>query len=224
MQTKTCKSCHKELPLEMFHSRGTSVQNTCRECRNAQARAEYNQHGKARKTTPHQPKKENFGALAARIVALEPILRSKADRFANDKFDAEDIYQSMVETIIKRSMPTDQDAMIIQRANWTATEYIRNQNAIAYHEGTDKSIEDIKEINTVSVTASVSVEQEVVERETRARLEAIIKTLPAKNQEIVTLLYLGMSSGEIAVQLSVTKASVTKSISEIQMTLKLKGL
>ncbi len=222
METKTCKSCNKELSLEMFHSRGASVQNTCRECRNSQARAEYQQHGRTRKTTPHQPKKENFGQLAARIVALEPKLRAKAERFANDKLDAEDIYQSMVETIIKRSMPTDSDAMIIQRANWTATEYVRDQYTIAYNEGSEENMDDVTDLTSVSV--SVSAEQAVVERETRTRLEAIIKTLPAQNQKIVTLLYMGMSNGEIAAQLSVTKESVTKSISEIQVTLSLNGM
>jgi RNA polymerase sigma factor (sigma-70 family) len=213
-----CSSCQKEKAPSEFHRRGNKTQKICRECRNADARAVYAEHGKSRKTPQirFEVNPNNLPPLAERITALESKLQAKAASFAHDGMDADDICSEMVEAILTKCEPDDTDAFLMQCASWTAQAYISKR--VSYSEYVqDLDIdEEAMEAAGFKVVAARTVEDALVQREMFAQFEAVIKSLPAENQKVVAMISIGMSQREIAGELHVSEQTISERMKKIR--------
>lgn len=208
MDTQKCSQCSEEKPVSQFHRRADQYQKICKTCRLESSKAEYNSHGKTRKTTTPVINKENVPALAEIVAGIESHLRAKASRYADHALEADDIYGAMVEAILTKSDPTDSMPRILQRADWAGREYLQSKRV--YCNRVD-GVEDDSE----QFTASSTVEEEVVQHEVSSQLKSIIAQLPADYQKVISLLAVGTSQKKIAEELHVSEQAVSEKVKRI---------
>ena len=219
---QTCNKCHENKPLNQFHRKGAGYQRTCKQCRNVEVKkyTDLRSSGKLirRKTSPIQ--KENFIALQERIAALEPRLRAKAAAFANDNLDADDIYSTMVVNILTKSKPDNDDLFILQRASWSAKQYVsKNVTYSQYVENIDIDEKEAKQAGFKIVTNPREIEDAMIHNEDMVALRAVIETMPIENQKIVAMLSIGMTEYKIAAELQMPRKAIAEKMQSIRTTL-----
>lgn len=221
--TQTCNKCRENKPLNMFHRKGAGYQRTCKQCRNQIEASRYSIQGKTPLPRNNSPiNKDNFALMQERIVALEPRLRAKAAAFASDPQDADDVYSEMVEAILTKSQPDESDFYLLQRANWTAQNHIqKTQTYSQYVDNIDIDESEATQAGFKIVTNPRAIEDAMIQSEDMNALSAVIKSLPAENQQIVALLSLGKNQRQIAAELKVTEQKISDTMKSIRTTLKL---
>jgi len=212
METQICTKCHEEKGLNFFPRRGDRHKSICKSCVSAYDKARYATTKKTRTTSPKAINKQNVPALSKMIEGLEPILRAKAARYADDNHEAGDIYGVMVENILTKSQPDDSPALILHRADWAASEYIFKKQTYNYR------VEDV-EADGENFPSNKSAEDEVVEHEISNELKAVISQLSPKHQKVVTLLSLGYNQRQIAEKLKVTEQAISQQVKSIRVSM-----
>lgn len=211
METKKCSSCKLPKDLNDFNKssrRSDGRQNKCRECSSRYNTKRYATTGKARTTSPTQINKANIPALAELITEIEPHLRAKAARYADDPMEADDVYGAMVEAILTKSDPTDSLARMLQRADWAASEFMNKKRTYNYRV-------EPKEDDDADFMNNLSAEDEVVNHEISAELKAVIAQLAPEYQQVVTLLAMGYNQTEIARKMAISEQAVSAKVKRI---------
>lgn len=229
MNTKTCSICKESKTVSQFHKRGAGFQNICKDCRNLKQKADYSERGRSRiAKSPKQINPNNFPALTERIASLEGKLRAKARSFSTDVFDADDIYSKMVESILRNSQPEDSDARILQRANWTATAHIESGRTYSSYvseesqfASQDEEADAGFEIESLAVVSSA--EDMIIEQQEHMSLQAVIASLSPENQQVISMLALGMKKREIAQKLGVSDEAISERVKRIAKNMKSLG-
>lgn len=221
-ETQTCTKCQIEKSVTEFHRRRNTYHKICKDCRNQIEAARYATQGKQPLPRQTQPiRRENFETLQARIQELDARLHAKAAAFAHDNLDADDIYAVMVEAILTKSLPTEADAYILQRANWAAQAYIAK--TLTYSQYVDDLDLDDSAVNQGGfrvVTHPRGIEDQLVAEEQYAEIQAVLASLPEENRKIVALLSIGYKQKDIAVELHVNEQTISEKIKSLRLSLK----
>jgi len=217
METQPCTKCHEVKPLTQFHRRGDSYQHICKSCVSISGKERYAKNGRKRITTSAVINKSNIPAIAEIVAGIEPQLRKIANRCSGDQTEAEDVYAAMVEGLLTKSLPTDSRARMFTRAKWEAMQYI--QRLRTYNLSVD-SVPDESPI----LSSQLSVEDELVERETSDAMRNIIAQLPTDYQQVVSFLAVGLTQREIAQKLDITEQRVSQKVKLIGATMLRLGL
>lgn len=206
-----CSTCGIEKPLTEYHKRGKSFRKSCKVCTCQRARINYSENGKQKaRTTKKAPvNAENFAALEIRISKLRPKLMAIAADFAIDIADAEDVYQSIVESILINCKPTDTDSYLLKMAKYRSQELMDKRRLYNFRVDGFTSEEDCPALNDA---ATMSAEDELIQRELSAELQEFIKSLPPKNQEVISMLIIGLSQREISERMRTSEANISKHI------------
>jgi len=215
--TRICTNCQVEKEISEFHRRRNGYQKICKSCRNASARGDYQARGKAR--LPHSPTQinpANFPALQERIVLLESRLRASASMYAHDKLDADDIYSEMVEAILTKCKPEDNDGFIMQRASWTGQALVSKNMSYNEYVGDLDVDEDALTAGGFKVVNTRTVEDALIEIESFKSLQKVIASLPPENQTVVKMISIGMNQRQIAEKLQVSEQSVSERMKKIR--------
>ena len=217
--TQVCTSCPEngEQSLSNFHKRRNGYQKICKTCRNASARSDYQTRGKAR--LPHSPiqiNTVNFEALQERIVTLEPRIRSLASMFANDRLEADDIFSEMVESILTKCQPEDNDSFILKRAKFTGRAFVAKKLSYNQYVGNIDTDEDALTAGGFNIMNTRTAEEALIEHETMMAFQEVIASLPPVNQKVVSMLALGMNQRQIAEKLEVSEQSISERMKKIR--------
>lgn len=224
--TQVCKKCKTEKPLTEYHRRGSSYQRICKTCRKAHVPS-----GNKRVIFLNQ--KENYPALAERIQKLDARLKAKAFSYANDPLEADDIYGAMVDEILFKSSPEDSDSRILTRATWAAKAIVRRNKAYAMHVGDEgEMVTDAGDGRDVfsetekqfSVSPYKSAEDDYLDKELSEKIEHILAQLEPKYRQIVSLIAVGHTQREIAIQLGISDQTISTTIKRIAASLSSLGL
>lgn len=163
-------------------------------------------------TAPTAPK------IFDRIQALEKSLRRISGQFSSDMFEADDIYQTIVEKLLK-SDPAISNSKLLTLAKWTAIDHTRakvryTKKVACEHEIAAGNDDD----DTSGLVWEMydghqpSVEKLVEERETLALIQAAAAKLSPENREIIKLICLGESPAAISRRLGVSKSAISQRI------------
>lgn len=213
-QSRVCSSCNIEKPITEFHKRGAGVQTSCKECKCRAARERYAKSGRAR-VRPVEVKPvrvENFQELSARIENLAPRLRSVVALFVNNPMDADDMFQTITESILRSCKPEDTDSYILKKAKFFSADHLEKRRTYSHRVESvqmDRAPESL-------FSCPASAEDEVIERELSDELKSIISELPPQNQKVVTLLTLGYSQREIAAKMETTEQNISRRMKDIR--------
>jgi len=164
----------------------------------------------------------NFASLEAPLTRL-------ANQFARDQHEAQDIYQAMAEALLTKSSPEDSKSRLLTRARWAALHYVEAQAVYSFYVGseddlTGKADSDDDEADAFELYAPVQQNPEdmVIEREAQASIVAAVKALPAKFQQIVSLISIGYSQREIAAEIGTSEQNVSYMVKRMKDELKKK--
>lgn len=215
-ELQKCTQCRAEKPLNEFHRRRDGYQRICKACRNQGARTDYLERGKTRKPRARRViVKENFPALAERITKLEPRLRSIALSFAHDPLQADDIYSEMSAVILTRCGPDDPDPYLLRCGRFTAQCFV--DKTLCYNlYVNDLDDSDNTGAAGLQIFEAHTIENECIEREQAAQLQAIIDTLPEENRTLITMLSIGIKQREIARRLQVSEQSLSSRLQDLR--------
>jgi RNA polymerase sigma factor (sigma-70 family) len=212
MDTQTCKTCHEEKPITEYHRRGAGHLKRCKTCVNTAQRERYAKSGKT--TLPRQTSQFDRSAMPAVAETLKVIdskLRAKAASYTNDVHEADDLYSRMVEHILCNAKSDESPALLLQRANWIAYDFI--QKTRTYNHRVD-TVEDVE-----TVASASSVEDAIVASEVSEELKSVIEQLSPEYQQVVRLLSIGLSQREIARCLNVSEQAISQKVKRIGSTM-----
>ena len=165
-------------------------------------------------------------SIAERIEALSPRLTQIAKQYASDPMAADDIFQHMVECILKQADPADSNSRILTLAQWRARNYIQSEKVYLTYvsdEGVlqgqgdgDEEQESAFDTYQAPDQSAHGVEDDVLDAEIAAQLQKLIDQLPVENQRLVTLLKAGNTPAEIARKLGVSRSAISQRIKQIR--------
>ncbi len=208
MDTQPCSKCLEVKPLTQFHRRGEKHQNICKSCVSISGKERYAKNGRKRTTTSAVINKANIPAIAEIVTGIEPQLRKIANRCSGDQTEAEDVYAAMVEGLLTKSLPTDSRARMFTRAKWEAMQYIQRSRTYSFN------VDSVPDESPV-LSSQLSVEDELVERETSEAMRNIIEQLPTDYQQVVSFLAVGLTQREIAKKLEISEQAVSQKVKRI---------
>lgn len=213
-ELQKCTQCQAEKTLNEFHRRRDGYQTICKVCRNAGARADYQERGSARKPrTDRRVAVENFPTLSERIKTLEPRLRAVADAFAHDPLQADDVYSEMVTAILTRCGPDKPDAYLLRCGKWAARGWL--DKSLCYNVYVNDLDTDTDSAG-LQIFEAHTIENEFIQREQATQLQAIIDTLPEENRTLITMLSIGIKQREIARRLNVSEQSLSSRLQDLR--------
>ncbi len=222
IHSQVCTKCPGEKPLSMFHRRAAGYQRICKACRSSQSKSDYGSRGRARVTKAiRQVNRAGLPEMSERISALAPKIRKIALRFANDKHEVEDLFQIMVEAILKRCEPEHNDGFILMCARWAGQGALRSNLTYNFHVET---IAQDDEAEGAELAVARSVEEEVIQAELSTELRTIIAQLPREYQEVVKLLSIGLSQREISRKFEISEQAISEKMGRIRKLLVGAGL
>jgi len=206
--TKYCTKCKQTKPVSEFHRLGANnYQRHCKQCRNAAA-----------KQAPTSPRiQKSISAIAIqqngeRIISLENRLRLIAARYGRDNMQTDDIYGYIVEQLLTRIQPGDDDGRILTMAKSRARDYIIREEHYTYYADVEDSIatspEEDCDVFERFISQAVNPEDELVLREMSAQIAEAIANLSPENQQIVYMLADGVRPAEIARRMGISKPAV----------------
>jgi RNA polymerase sigma factor (sigma-70 family) len=169
-------------------------------------------------------------SLPDRIAELEPRIRKITASYARDPFDADDIYQSVIERILAHSKPEDSNARIYTYARWKASEfrareetYVRNVGdetmiLATAHLDTDNELEDGDAFDDAFEffnAGTSNPEDAMIAAEEMTARSAAIARLDPRNQQIIRLLSDGCRQVEISRRMGVSAPRISQCIRQI---------
>jgi RNA polymerase sigma factor (sigma-70 family) len=175
-------------------------------------------------------KEKSMNTLSDRIAELEPRIRKIAASYARDPFEADDIYQHMVERILAHSTPEDSNARIYTYARWKASEFRAHEETYGRHVGDETMIlaaahqeadNDTEEGDALDDAfeyfdaGCANPEDAMIAAEEMASRSAAISRLDPKNQQMVRLLSDGCRQVEISRRMGVSAPRISQCIRQI---------
>jgi RNA polymerase sigma factor (sigma-70 family) len=171
--------------------------------------------------------------LYGKLETLAPTLKRIAARYATNEFDADDIYQGIIEKVIKTCTPTDTKSYICQLATWTARNivkaeriYLRYVTVVDDKESDEGETLDFTEI--FSSQDALTPEEMLIESETYREMDAILAfilpQLDDTNRSIIGMLRQHMTHQAIADMLDMTRTAVSNRVQKMRGVFQMAGL
>lgn len=217
--TKKCTACQIEKNETEYHRRGIGRQNICKTCRAIASQTPPQTHRQ-----PAQKRTEaEIEIIGSRISKLEPKLRMVARKYASDPHEAEDIFQHIVEKLLRSARVDDTDANIMVTAKFRAGDYKNAERVYTYYVGSESEIanttgnndDETSDVFEIYVSDESTVESEIIKREQAAAMQAAIGALAPENRNIISMLVSGKSKVEIAETLGVTRQAINNRMNTI---------
>lgn len=211
-ETQTCTKCNIEKPVSDFHRRGAGYLKRCKTCVNSSQRERYATNGK--NPSPRQAQQFDRSAMpvvAETLKSIDSKLRAKAASYTNDVHEADDLYSRMVEDILRNAKSDESPALLLQRANWIAYDFIQKTRTYNHR------VETVEDEETMA--SASSVEDTIIANEISSELKAVIEQLSPEYQQVVRLLSIGLSQREIARRLKISEQAVSQKIKRIGSTM-----
>jgi RNA polymerase sigma factor (sigma-70 family) len=172
--------------------------------------------------------------IIAKLESLSPTLKKIAARYATDKIDADDIYQGIVEKVLKTCSPEDTKSYICQLATWTARNIVNAELIYMRYVTTVKGEETGEEDETLDISEifvdsnAVSPEDHLIEYETSNELAEILSTviddLDDTNRTIIGMLMQGKTHQAIADALDLTRTAISNRVRGMRGTFQMAGI
>jgi RNA polymerase sigma factor (sigma-70 family) len=171
--------------------------------------------------------------LESKIENLTPTLKKIANRYANGKVEADDLFQHMVEKIFRSCKAEDTKSYICQLATWTARNMVNAEKIYLRYVTTGPEQDDSETkatdfIEMFSDAEAVSPEQRLVELESEAEMRLVLAkiypSLDDTNKQIVVMLSENKTHQTIAEFLGITRQAVTNRVRDLRGIFQLAGL
>lgn len=155
--------------------------------------------------------------ITDRLTNLTPQLLRIACLHSTDPMQADDIFQHMVESILREAKGTDSKSRILTLATWRARNFIAGEQVYNGYVS-DQSVlagkldngeeEDPFETFQGFQECDHNTEQAVIDKETTGQLQDLIKSLPLENRRLICLLQAGNDPAAIARKLGVSRSAI----------------
>lgn len=162
-----------------------------------------------------------------RLPEIAPRLAIITRSFASDEHDAQDLLQNVYEKILTRTKDDATNEEIYRLAGWRCKDQLKrhacyNARVMALHDVAAPAPEDDPDQDPTEVICdplAASPEADAIRTDELADILAAIRTLPARHQKIVAMLYGGKTQREIARALHVTPQRIGQMVDETRKTL-----
>lgn len=171
--------------------------------------------------------------LLAKVENLAPTLKRISARYATNEYDADDIYQEIIEKILKTCKETDTTSYLCQLATWTARNlvnaeriYMRYVTTVTDDDSGDEEILDISEIfiDQNSVTPEDRLIEYETSKELAVLLSRVLDQLDDTNRSIVGMLMQGKTHQTIADTLNLTRTAISNRVRSMRGAFQMVGL
>jgi RNA polymerase sigma factor (sigma-70 family) len=158
--------------------------------------------------------------LVDRIEELTATLQNIAWRYSSPEVSADDIYQGIVEKILKSCEPTDTRSFICQCATWHAKNMLMSERIYNKYilPSSEETIEDEESYDIIDLAVSTEPDPEewILRKERVASINEIILNAQEKNRNILVSLSQGETHQEIADRLKVSRSAVTNRVRDLR--------